>query len=118
MTWMEIALAISPAMRTSARRTDPQVYPSANRWHSATADPPPSMTGGKCSRGNTEAVSRSPNEAESRSTWSTCWHVDALPGSHTVTVTKGTLRSLLTCPVAIGPESTTIGRTLWASDTG
>jgi hypothetical protein len=66
---MGIALACSPAMVTSAMRTEPHAKPLANWAHSPSGAPPGAVTWGSAiAAGTAEAARRSPDDPVSTKT--------------------------------------------------
>src|SRR5574340_864014 len=69
ITWIASPGAASPAIVTSALRTDPQLYPSTNCAHSAIGLPAVSVCCGRASVGDrADARMRSPSEPVSSCT--------------------------------------------------
>src|SRR5258708_40282699 len=88
MTWIGTEEASSPAIRTSALRTAPQVYELTNWLQLATVTPP------CCDCGNVSVKagwnSRNPVEPVSTHTWSIVWQwpvPGTVPGTYTLIVT-------------------------------
>src|SRR5579883_2383592 len=90
MIWMGMFDATSPAILTSARRTEPQVKPSSNCMHSTSAAPLLAFFGGSESPLlSTDETMRSPLDPVSTLTWSMVWQLLVF-GTQMVTLTKGT----------------------------
>jgi len=104
--WTGRDSAVSPAIFTSARCTEPHMKPLKNCAHSPAGFPPGPVTAGNASAGSSTPgeMMRTPYDPVSTSMWSMVWQVD-VPGRHRVTLTKGTLMMPLTPG---GPLSITI----------